>query len=396
MKPVFRKAVIGTLENEAGQGTMNTFCQIGDFNSDGILDYALCGRNGSMAWLQNSGASETWTTHVIAQVQGQECGGSVYDLTGNGVPDIINGADHTHDEMSWWENPGDGSTPWKRHRIANTRLCQMHDTLIGPIKNDGVMYLVFTNQMAADHTGTTIFAVPIPEDPYQEPWPNLEIIAQGKHLPNPRHPWNSAGIQPDEGLAIADVNGDGLLEVVCGVSYYRWTDEGWASSQFTSKSYISNKIAVGDVNGDGRAEIVLSEGDACIYGHNEGCKLAYFTAPPNGVGEWEEHILDTGLLDAHSLRIADLCGNGFADLFVGEIGVVAKNGASEEYTIRPPRLLVYENDGKGHFTTRHIIDEGTGIHEAVLADLNGNGKLDIIGKPLHGPEKWSIHVWYRE
>ena len=134
-----------------------------------------------------------------------------------------------------------------------------------------------------------------------------------------------------------------------------------------------------------------------IYGHNEGCKLAYFKPEgDNYKGLWKETMLDTGLLDAHSIAVADLCGNGNKDLFIGEIGAVKRNSGCEDYIIRQPRLMIYENDGKGNFTTRHIIDEGTGIHEACLVDLNGNGKLDIIGKPLHGPEKWNVHVWYNK
>jgi hypothetical protein len=27
-------------------------------------------------------------------------------------------------------------------------------------------------------------------------------------------------------------------------------------------------------------------------------------------------------------------------------------------------------------------------------DMRNRGVLDISGKPLHGPEKWSVHVWY--
>ncbi len=43
--------------------------------------------------------------------------------------------------------------------------------------------------------------------------------------------------------------------------------------------------------------------------------------------------------------------------------------------------MIYENDGRGIFT-RHIIDEGTGTHEAILVDLRQTGHLDILGKPL--------------
>jgi len=167
--------------------------------------------------------------------------------------------------------------------------------------------------------------------------------------------------------------------------------------QFTDQIYITNKIVVADIDRDGKNEIVISEGDAYIYRHDDGCKVAWFKpVSDNYKGMWQENIIDTGLLDAHSIAVADLCGNGYPDLFIGEIGAIERGSTCEDYIIRKPRLLIYENDGKGFFPARYIIDEGTGTHEAALIDLTGDGKLDIVGKPLHGDEQWKIHVWYCE
>jgi len=390
-KPIFQKKVIGELINAVGESNMNTLSCVGDINGDGRPDFVACGRNGTMAWFENKG--DEWAAHHIAHVSGQECGGRAADLTGNGFPDVINGSDHTGDEMCWWENTGKFDGEWTRRVIAKTGRGQMHDTVIGEIKGDGVKYLAFTNQSGNfAKEGTTIWCVPIPADPYQSPWPGLEAVAEGKRLPNPRHTWNPAGVQPEEGLALGDVDGDGRPELVCGTSYYKWAGGKWEAVRFTDKNYITCKIAIADIDGDGRNEIVLAEGDAYIYGHDEGGKLAWFK--DTGGAFWEERVVETGLLDVHSLAVADLCGNGRADIFAGEIGVIARNSDCEDYIIRQPRLMVYENDGSGNFCTRYIIDEGTGVHEAALVDLDGDGRLDIVGKPLHGPEQWKIHAWY--
>ena len=104
-----------------------------------------------------------------------------------------------------------------------------------------------------------------------------------------------------------------------------------------------------------------------------------------------DRVVEDFLLDAHSLQLGDLCGNGRLDILIGEVGVADPH--TDEYAVRPPRLFVYENDGRGGFFARHVIDEGTGTHEAVLADVWNRGVLDIVGKPLHGAEKWHVHVW---
>ncbi len=388
-KPTFSKTVVGKVVNDVANAQMNTFSTVGDLNNDGLPDIVISGRNGRMVWLENPGRPEgNWKQHLVAEVVGQECGGSLYDLTGNGYRDIINGGDGRNDSIFWWENPGRSDKPWTQRVIAKTGNRQFHDTIIGDVKNDGRTYLVFDNQQAPG--GTVIYCVPIPQDPTISPWPGLEIIASGKSEPNPHHPWRTDGIQPEEGLAIGDVDGDGKNEVVNGTHWYKFTGAGWAGHKFAT-GYISTKCLVADVNGDGKNEIILSEGDPVIYGKTQGGKVSYFTPGKDVTAMWTEHVIDDGLLDAHSLQAADLFGSGALDLMVAEIGQCDRE--TDMYITRPPRVMIYENDGKGRFT-RHIIDEGTGTHEALLVDMLNRGRLDIVGKPLHGPEKWNIHVWY--
>jgi hypothetical protein len=197
------------------------------------------------------------------------------------------------------------------------------------------------------------------------------------------------GTQPEEGLCIADIDGDGRNEIVAGQHWYKYTGKAgheWEGHRF-AQGYITTLVEVGDLDGDGQPEIVVSEGDACIYGKPQGGKLSWFKPRTRLEEMWEEHLVADHLLDPHSLQLGDLCGHGRLDLLVGEIGV---QGA---YTEKPPKLMIFENDGRANFTC-HVIDEGTGTHHAKLADFRNRGVLDIVSRPLHGPEKWNVFVWY--
>jgi hypothetical protein len=384
-KPQFTKKVIGKLVND--QGDFNTFSAVGDVNGDGRLDVVLCGRMGKMVWFENPGDCGDWRMHLVDETQMMECGGQVHDITGNGLGDIVNGGDWRCTEVYWWENPGAPDKKWKRRVVLRTQNGQFHDTAIGDVTGDGTVSLVVSNQ----HNGTDIYRVPIPRDPSQEPWPNVEQIAGKMRVPNANFPFNKEqDYQPEEGLAIGDIDGDGKNEVVCGTHWYKYADGKWGAHVFAPETYISTKAQVADVDGDGRNEIILSEGDPCIYGKPEGGKAAWFKPGDDINGPWTEHVLEENLLDAHSLGVGDICGNGKVDIFVAEIGVGDGKGG---FKSRTPRLIVFENDGNRNFV-RHVIDEGTGTHDAALADMRGKGVLDIVGKPLHGSERWHAHVWY--
>jgi len=365
--PPFERQVLGELDNSPD---MNTLFNVADIDGDGRTDVLVSGRNGRMAWFGNQGDGRPWVRHIIAEVRNQECGGLAVDLTGDGRLDVVNGGDWQSDEVAWWEDPGPAGGEWERRVIAATGHNQFHDEAVGDVTGDGVASLVFCNQ-----GGATLYRIPLPADPRVSPWPGLEVIATGLR----------EGTQPEEGLTIADIDLDGRNEIIAGTRWFKWSGAAWEESKFAS-GYITTMLAVGDIDGDGRPEIVLSEGDPLIYGKPEGGRLAWFDAGEDMRAPWEEHVLAEGLLDAHSLQLGDICGTGRLDILVGEIGL------ADMPSDRPPKLLVFENDGRGGFT-RHVVDEGIGTHHARLVDLYGRGVLDIVSRPLHGPRKGTIFVW---
>ena len=83
--------------------------------------------------------------------------------------------------------------------------------------------------------------------------------------------------------------------------------------------------------------------------------------------------------DFHSLAARDFDGDGDVDVFAAE----------SEWMATRARWFIWENvDGKGKFERRTIL-EGLGAHNAVVADMDGDGDLDIANKEF-APASWSL------
>lgn len=369
---MFERLMIGHIENSEGgvfgpAAAMNLLCEVGDLTGNGRPDIVVVPRHGRAVWFENPGyVTGDWTMHTLdPDVHGMEAGGCVVDINGDGLPDLVAGGDARNDELYWWENPGTPGVPWRRRVIVKTGFWQFHDQRVGVVTPEGVPSIVFWNNRVGD-----LYRVPLPADPTVTPWPGIELIRRGN---------------PNEGIAIGDIDGDGVDEIIAGDSWYKYLspDRGWVSHVF-SKNYPFPRLQVADLDGDGQLEIVAAEGDAHIFGGPEGGRAGWLHATDDPTQLWEDHLLETGLLDAHTLQVGDFTGTGAIDIAVAEIGLPGDP--------RNPRFLLYKNRGGGAFT-RTIVEEGIGNHEGRAADFFGTGRLDLVGKPILGDHRWDIFLY---
>lgn len=360
----------------SGPPSERTLCVVGDITGNGVPEIVLAGRgNGEELYYLTRIEDGTWQRIMMSTTCGRlEAGGYLADINANGLLDFVAGNDWLGNHISWWENPGEMGLPWPQHVIFQMPAPQSHDQLVADVDGDGRLEVYFWNQEVR-----TLFYALVPDDPTVSPWPDVYPVVTDVR---------------EEGLAVADVDGDGHLELIAGQSWYRppaHPGGNWARHVF-AEGFVSPRVAVADFNRDGRLEIILSEGDASgakkdYYGRLARC---WHEGDPTRI--WHVEILHDQLTDPHSLVIADLNGNGWPDLFVGELG--DPHGKER----RPPVQRVYINtNGK---LAECIVDQGIGTHESKLIQLDG--KAIIVGKPYRfvsediprTPDIDSIYLWH--
>ena len=101
---------------------------------------------------------------------------------------------------------------------------------------------------------------------------------------------------------------------------------------------------------------------------------------------WKPRILIERVDNGHSLAVLDFDGDGHLDIFCAEMRLNGGNPESKIY------LLL--GDGKGNFR-KTIVATGFDNHESKVADLDGDGTLDILGKP-YNHQTPGLDIWLNQ
>jgi FG-GAP-like repeat len=342
-------------------GAQQTACLVLDIDKDGVNDFVVTERTAAPAAVWYRRTKKGWMKYVIENHPLHvEAGGAFADIDGDGDLDIVFGGDWMSNEVWWWENPYpnyDPHVPWKRHVIKNTGATQHHDELFADFDGDGKPELVFWNQGA-----NALYLAHIPANPRTSgPWPLTEIFHSASK---------------SEGLAAADVDGDGRLDIVGGGRWFR--NEG--GDKFTpyviDDSMRDARAAAGQLIKGGRPEVVFVIGDGVS-------RLKWYEAkgdPRRPESLVSHDLLGADVIHGHSLRLGDIDGDGNLDIFCAEMG---KWTEKAEHPDNPnPHMWIFFGNGSGHFTKTEVAT-GFGNHESRVADLDGDGRPDILGKPYN-------------
>jgi hypothetical protein len=341
---------------------------VADLNNDGKTDIVVVTENpDQVVWYENP----SWKRRVIAAgLPKLPVCIQALDVDGDGKLELLLGADwqptNTRTAGTVWllQRPDDLDKPWTpikldeeptmhRMRLLTVDKKGRKELLCAPLHGRETKAPEWWNGRAA-----AMYVLRRPARPFSEPW-TREVVSDELHITH--NVWT------------LDWDKDGIDEIIAaayeGVFLFKKTNGKWNKMQLGAgdpDKRGAGEIKVGRLPGGKRYLATVEP----WHGHQ-----AVVYAPPAKAGElWRRQALVADHKGGHAVWTADLTGTGVDSLVMGFRG--APEGKAEDAVV----YLFHPLDRNGERWEKHILDaKGLGSEDIVCADLDRDGKPDIIG-----------------
>jgi hypothetical protein len=177
-------------------------------------------------------------------------------------------------------------------------------------------------------------------------------------------------------ILLIDVDKDGDLDLFVGGSFGHpsmlWLNDGQGRFQDATNTHLpftnwsTMDVVQVDVNGDGWPDIACANGG---YGVAPERELIYLN---DGTGRFQVQFLPGGLTASASITTDDFDGDGWPDLFVGDMSTISKPGN--------PQKLYMNQGGNGFLDSTHLLPpiRNGAVLDVLTTDIDGDGRPDLV------------------
>jgi hypothetical protein len=335
-----------------------------DVNGDGNEDVVAVSEN-RVQWYENP----TWVKHVILEDQTERdnvCLAPV-DIDGDGQVDFGLGAGWTKiGTIQWIGRTADPDANWAVHFIG--KELSTHRMSFADVLGVGKPQLVVSPLNKSVAEGARLTAFEIPANPRDERWtPTILDDSLNRVHAHTHVDWD--GKSPIDTLTASEE----------GIHLIRRSDGGFTRTELAPGANADNSQdrGAGEIKvGRWGKERLL----ATIEPMHGDKAVVYLPSSEDRKSDWTRIVLDDTLKQGHAVWTVDLTGDDRDEIVIGH----REPGTGD---IRGPGLYVFESaSDDGQAWKKHVIDDGgCAVEDARAADLNGDGRPDLIagGRATH-------------
>jgi hypothetical protein len=350
-----------------------------DVDGNGKLDVVAVSED-AVVWYENP----RWERHDIIRGLTEKDNVCIqpHDIDGDGKVDFALGAgwrppDTTRASTLQWLGR-DRAGNWQVHPIRFDEP-SIHRLRWGDVKGTGKKQLVVAPLQGRGTKGPNwglgqgarVLVYDVPADPAKDAWP-VEVADQTLHT------IHNLQIVSSRSQRRNDI----LLACWEGVYLLHWSEGGWsraqlgAGNQESSPSRGASEVKLGHL-GSGKPYIATIE-------PWHGTQVVVYTPGASEPGLWGRRVVAEPLQWGHAVWCANLDADNDDELIIGQRDP-NRAGATGP---RGPGVFVFDAEpGSGPpVFTRHTVDDGgMACEDALAADLDGDGRNDIIagGRATH-------------